>query len=335
MGYGTPIIWSLLANSPVVTLPEFSEVEAASFTPRGDLVATVTTKGKVCVWQTQTGKPVTTAEVSWGSMFAVSFSPDGSLLAVADPDLSIRVWEIPSGREFTPLKGHTATVLCCTFSNDNKQLLTGSLDGTAGIWNLSTATRTATLKSHGAFVSMAQFTHNDKKILTTGQDRCIRIWDPITHTQIGTLWDQPSTTNLSFLPDERRMVIHTQDGSFGIWDLDAGRMLTHLEQTGQPLLGHIAFFCEKRLLGIIDDTLCVWDSRNGALLSHIAGVHHATPLSDNRIFTIESDRRLAIRSNARPEQWWGLAWLPEFWIAILLLIALGWSLWRDRRLLRK
>jgi WD40 repeat protein len=34
----------------------------------------------------------------------------------------------------------------------------------------------------------------------------------------------------------------------------------------------------------------------------------------------------------RPEYWWGVAWLPEFWLTALFAGALGWSVWRDGRL---
>jgi hypothetical protein len=35
----------------------------------------------------------------------------------------------------------------------------------------------------------------------------------------------------------------------------------------------------------------------------------------------------------RPEYWWGLAWLPEFWLTLLFAGALAWNVWRDRRTL--
>jgi hypothetical protein len=36
----------------------------------------------------------------------------------------------------------------------------------------------------------------------------------------------------------------------------------------------------------------------------------------------------------RPEYWWGVAWLPEFWLAAFLGFALIWSLVRDAKDLR-
>jgi hypothetical protein len=33
--------------------------------------------------------------------------------------------------------------------------------------------------------------------------------------------------------------------------------------------------------------------------------------------------------------WWGIAWLPEFWLTVVFGIALGWSLLRDFRELKR
>ena len=33
----------------------------------------------------------------------------------------------------------------------------------------------------------------------------------------------------------------------------------------------------------------------------------------------------------RPEYWWGIAWLPEFWLTLVFGVGLVWSAWRDWR----
>ena len=40
---------------------------------------------------------------------------------------------------------------------------------------------------------------------------------------------------------------------------------------------------------------------------------------------------LVIYHRRRPEYWWGVAWLPEFWMALVFGAALAWSVLRDRR----
>ena len=37
----------------------------------------------------------------------------------------------------------------------------------------------------------------------------------------------------------------------------------------------------------------------------------------------------------RPEYWWGVAWLPEFWLTVVLSVGLAVSVWRDQQSLRQ
>ena len=46
-------------------------------------------------------------------------------------------------------------------------------------------------------------------------------------------------------------------------------------------------------------------------------------------------KRVNVWHLRRPVEWWGFAWLPEFWLAIVFTIATGWSIWRDRNLAAK
>ena len=42
------------------------------------------------------------------------------------------------------------------------------------------------------------------------------------------------------------------------------------------------------------------------------------------------------RHRRRPEYWYGVAWLPEFWLTVVLGVGLVWSVWRDwTRLVRR
>ncbi len=45
----------------------------------------------------------------------------------------------------------------------------------------------------------------------------------------------------------------------------------------------------------------------------------------------DSKDELGVWCRNRPEYWWGVAWLPEFWLTSFFTGALLWSLWRDRK----
>jgi WD40 repeat protein len=51
----------------------------------------------------------------------------------------------------------------------------------------------------------------------------------------------------------------------------------------------------------------------------------------NRIATASWDGTMRLWHRRRPEYWWGVAWLPEFWLTVLFAGALVWSVWRDRK----
>jgi len=54
--------------------------------------------------------------------------------------------------------------------------------------------------------------------------------------------------------------------------------------------------------------------------------------SNGREIVTARDGIITIWSPNRPPYWWGVAWLPEFWLTVLFAGALVWSVWRDRRL---
>ncbi len=52
-----------------------------------------------------------------------------------------------------------------------------------------------------------------------------------------------------------------------------------------------------------------------------------------RIVTASYDNTARVWERRRPEWWWGVAWMPEFWLTLVLGVALVWSLIRDRRMM--
>ncbi|MCY3022137.1 MAG: hypothetical protein NTW87_24255, partial [Planctomycetota bacterium] len=41
---------------------------------------------------------------------------------------------------------------------------------------------------------------------------------------------------------------------------------------------------------------------------------------------------LLLWRRVRPEWWWGVAWLPAFWVMVAFASAFLWSVWEERRL---
>lgn len=52
------------------------------------------------------------------------------------------------------------------------------------------------------------------------------------------------------------------------------------------------------------------------------------------VFAVGSDVGVFIYHRSRPEFWWGVFWLPEFYLAAVIAAGLLWSIVRDRRMAR-
>ena len=103
----------------------------------------------------------------------------------------------------------------------------------------------------------------------------------------------------AFSPDGRRIVTASEDGTARVWDSETGRELDVLK-------------------------------------GHIGAVYSAAFSPDGRrIVTASIDRTARVWRRVRPEWWWGVFWLPQFWAATLLAPAFLWSLRRDYKLLMR
>ncbi len=66
------------------------------------------------------------------------------------------------------------------------------------------------------------------------------------------------------------------------------------------------------------------------LEGHLSYVVSASFSPDGkRIVTGSEDTTARVWERRRPEWWWGVAWLPEFWLTAVLGVGLGVSVWCD------
>jgi hypothetical protein len=127
--------------------------------------------------------------------------------------------------------------------------------------------------------------------------------------------------------EDRQMLCQTR-----LWDVCTSTPRVDFGRSG----AHYVWFSDgKRLL------------RSGGgrreVLNTDGGVLYRFPFDRGAPFTIANDGEnaatfdydytLQFWNRRRPEHWWGLAWLPEFWLTVAFAVAFVWSVWRDRRTL--
>jgi len=116
-------------------------------------------------------------------------------------------------------------------------------------------------------------------------------------------WDPTSTVFATYNP-------------VTVWDGQSCDLVCQLGHDGYNARWVRFMGDHRRLLTEGDGSPLIWDARKGTLLCRFPGL--SSPLryvseAGNRFVTNEGD----IWTRRRPEYWWGIAWLPEFWIALV------------------
>jgi WD40 repeat protein len=153
-------------------------INHAAFSARGGLLATSYKNGKVSVWDANSGKEVTSFEVTsftHPTDHSLSFSSDGHLIAVGKGDGSITLFDVKQGKIIDRLYGHTSGVVSLAFTPDTKTLASASLDSTVKLWNVATGQTALTVQHLGPATDVS-FSDDGRLMATSGADATARLW---------------------------------------------------------------------------------------------------------------------------------------------------------------
>ena len=212
------------------------------FSPNSDILAIVSSKGIIRLWDANTGKYKHTLitqrskKDSHGHPIAISgisFSPDGSTLANVSIDNNIYLWNTTTGRLKGTLKGHADKVNSISFSPDGKMLVSGSQDGTLRMWDVNTGKHKQTIpnqratdnrKSPPVPVSTVSFRSDGATLASGNQDGSIYLWDVATAKLQGTfIGHADAISSITFSPDGLTFASTSVDSSIRLWDVETGQ----------------------------------------------------------------------------------------------------------------
>ena len=211
--------------------------------------------------------------------------------------------------------------------------------GKMQIWETATFSRRVQFDLPGTVGQLSErLVSPDNKILAfQGAGRTVHLYSTVTGEPISSVTLGPHCSGLiSFSEDGALLMSRLVDG-----------VEIHSAMTGQTLLragGPASIYraqfsrdCQRLALTVNGEAWLV-DVKSGKELFHLntgAGVPIEPFFSkDGCSLLLETDSALLRLHRRRPEYWWGVAWLPEFWLTLLFAGAFVWSVVNDRRRFR-
>lgn len=174
------------------------ELNAATLSPSGQLLAVATMGADEWLWDAASGRSVTWLQGHLGTVTAVAFAPSGQEVATASEDGTTRIWSARGeergeqdafGRDgfCSLILRHRDAVTSVSYSSDGLMVVTGSEDGTVRIWSTETGECLRQLKGHDSEVNSVAFTGDGLSVLAACSNGRVWIWDAEASTCVNII----------------------------------------------------------------------------------------------------------------------------------------------------
>jgi len=273
-------------------------VSSFAFSTGGDFIATVRNDEEVRIWRTATGECVRSLDRINSGMYGAVFSPSGRHLATMHSDTfvtrsnyRVKLWDLTAGECVAVTPDTCAPV----FSSDGKMMATNGPGKLVQVFEVRSGQRVTTI-GLGMPARDVRFSEDGMRLLVF-EDR-LRRWD----VRSGVCVDPGGPTKIyshrvAVTPDGARHFAWRSGWATAVRETDTNRTLAHVE-IKEPY--DISFSPSGDCLVVV----------------HAPAIAEPTP---------------RIWQRRRPEWWWGVFYLWEFWLTAAFACLFIWSVITDRR----
>jgi WD40 repeat protein len=314
-------LWDANTRTIVKELNGTGGTISTMFSPDGKLIATAGSDGVARIWDGVTGELKRELSGHSDRVNRAVFSPNGEYLATASTDSTVVLWKVATGERLKLLEGHAAGVSELVFSPDSKHFATEAADEKAIVWSVDND-KSVTLDGLTGTNAALAFSSDSKLLATEGGpntefgastkgDFPVTVWD-IANGKVKFTLDghQDNIAAVSFSPDGNAIVTCSKDRTARLWTGE-GRLVRELRgqgtvrsrllpsDEGKEMNAIVRFSPDGKFLvtASADNTVLVWDSLDGKLLTALRGhsdaVNSVAFSSDSEFIVSASDDQSA------------------------------------------
>jgi WD40 repeat protein len=283
---GRVYLWDVAADKPLFEKQAHKGRACdVAFAPDGRTLASTGEDGSIRVWEITTGNEVVTFQgrPSVDNTHAVAYSPDSKVLATGEGG-DIRLWDLVTKAPLRTIeRAHGRSMTSLVFAEGGRLLVSGGfcyVDASkeAGhptvrgvseifVWEVATGKRLRELKDEKPDGACGIALSPDGKVLAAAHREHLRLWDlaaarPIRDFAGYRHSGHPSSRNVSFSPDGKRIATVGRDHVVRLWDVATGKPLLDYPACHEWRVDFVAHPSGDRVVtaGTGDGTARLWDA---------------------------------------------------------------------------
>jgi WD40 repeat protein/serine/threonine protein kinase len=234
-------------------------VWAVTFRPDGRRLATMGDEGTIRIWDTGSGREVTTISTGRGLAqpgVGVCWSPDGRRLASVAVEGFLRIWDAETGRQTTQIAQKTRAV---AWSPDGTRIASALIDTGLEVrgWDESAETLLAPVFRQPGEVQSVCWSPDGRRLAANlrvpesgSPGWWLSVWDATTGERVFRVEDAAELRSIAYSPDGTRLATAGKGGIVRVFDAAEGRERAALF-TGSMHVGGLAFSPDGRRLDVV------------------------------------------------------------------------------------
>lgn len=243
-------------------------VFSARYSPNGEIIATASYDGNICLWDSSSGECIKILDVkdiiSEETAFTtVSFNRLGTLIAAATYKGDIIVWDYRNSHILNKFSHTSNPVYSVQFSPDGTYLASAGIDNNIKIWCLSSGKLHKTLRGHDYFVKSVNYSPNGECLFSASDDNTLICWNPRNGEII---WRNANwygqLTALALSNDGKYLAVSSCDSNkpICICDTGSGKIIVSYSGIIEPL-NSLAFNPDGKRLVCVDNEgrIYIWE----------------------------------------------------------------------------